>query len=84
MLQLNGILRKNRSILKQLSPEGKTTVRRDVLLQFSFDFNYYTHLYRTWQGNTYHFCNDYGYLLLDDGKVLIVSQQNYKKAPPKL
>ncbi|WP_238395822.1 hypothetical protein [Pontibacter pudoricolor] len=64
-----------------MSPGGKTTVRRDVLLQFGFDFNYHTHLYRTRQGNTYHFCYDYGYLLLEDDRVLIVSQQNYKKSP---
>ncbi len=38
-----------------------------------FDFRYFTHLYRTKNGNTY----DYSYLLLDEGKVLIVNWQPY-------
>lgn len=77
MQQLNASLRKNRSILKQASPEGKTTIRRQVLQLAGFDFHYFTHLYRTRQGNTYNFCYDYGYLLLDDEKVLIVNWQPY-------
>jgi hypothetical protein len=42
-----------------------------------FDFRHFTHLYRTKQGNTYHFCYDYGYFLLPDEKVLIVNWQPY-------
>ncbi|WP_266205307.1 hypothetical protein [Pontibacter kalidii] len=41
----------------------------------SFDFRHFTYLYRT--GNTYHFCYDYGYLLLEDGKLLIMNWQPY-------
>jgi hypothetical protein len=55
----------------RLSPEGKTTLRREVLLQAGFDFRYFTHLYRTQKGNTYYFC--YDYLLLEEEKVLIVN-----------
>jgi hypothetical protein len=49
MLSVNAILRRNRTILKQASP----------------------------QGNTYYFCYDYGYFLLEDEKVLIVNWQPY-------
>ena len=77
---LNMILRRNRSILKQASPEGKTTMNRLVLERAGFDFRYFTNLYRTQKGNTYHFCYDYGYLLLPDEKVLIVNQQPYMNA----
>lgn len=76
---INKILRKNRSILRFASPEGKTTVKKDFLLGLGFDFNYYTNLYSTKNKNTYYFCYDYGYLILENTKVLIVRWQNYMK-----
>lgn len=80
MMQLNSTLRHNRSLLRKLSPAGKTTLGKDVLALLGFDFRYFTHLYRTQRGNTYHFCYDYGYLLLPDEKVLIVNWQPYMEA----
>lgn len=75
--QVNQLLRHNRHVLRRSSPEGKTTLKREVLLMAGFDFRHFTHIYRTKQGNTYHFCYDYGYLLLEDDKVLIVNWQPY-------
>jgi len=75
--RINKILRKNRSILKFSSPEGKTTVRKDFLLNLGFNFNYYTNTYTTNNNNTYNLCYDYGYLLLENEKVLIVKWQEY-------
>lgn len=75
--QVNTALRKNRSILKQLSPQGKTTIPRQYLELAGFDFRYLTQLYRTQKGNTYCLCYDYGYLLLPEEKVLIVNWQPY-------
>lgn len=77
MREINGTLRRNRQVLQKASPEGKTTLRREVLLAAGFDFRHFTHLYRTQRGNTYHFCYDYGYLLLPEEKVLIVNWQQY-------
>lgn len=78
MRTVNASLRKNRHLLKQASPQGKTTVRRRLLEMDGFDFRHFTHLYRARNGNTYHFCYDYGYLLLpEDEKVLIVNWQSY-------
>ncbi|WP_114783465.1 DUF2116 family Zn-ribbon domain-containing protein [Botryobacter ruber] len=77
MRHINQVLRRNRNILRQASPNGKTTLRRSVLEIAGFDFRYFTHLYRTKQGNTYYLCYDYGYLLLDEDKVLIVNHQPY-------
>lgn len=74
---INKILRKNRAILRYASPEGKTTVRKDFLLDLGFNFNYITNTYQTKNKNTYNFCYDYGYLKLEDEKVLIVKWQNY-------
>jgi len=64
IMTVNTILRKNRSILKNLNPEGKTTVRKDYLVVQGFDFCYHTHQFQTRQGNLYHFCYEFGYLLL--------------------
>ena len=77
MRSVNSALRNNRHLLQRASPEGKTTLRRQVLMLAGFDFRYFTHLYHTKGGNTYHFCYDYGYLLLPDEKVLIVNWQKY-------
>lgn len=75
--KVNAARRKNRTLLKQASPKGKTTLRREVLQLAGFNFDHFTHLYRAKNGNTYHFCYDYDYLLLEDGKVLIVNWQPY-------
>lgn len=72
--KVNKILRKNRSVLKFLSPQGKTTVRKSLLLNQGFNFHYYTHHYTTKNDNTYTFCYDYGYLELEDQKVLVISK----------
>lgn len=78
MAKINTILRKNRTLLRKASPLGKTTIRRQVLEMAGFNFLYHTHLYRTQKGSTYHFCYDYGYLLLpEEEKVLIVNWQQY-------
>ena len=77
MKQVNQVLRRNRNILKQASPQGKTTLRREVLEVAGFNFSYFTNLYRTNQGSTYYLCYDYGYLLLAENKVLIINRQAY-------
>jgi len=74
---VNSTLRKNRSILKNLNPEGKTTVRKEYLMLQGFDLRYHTHQFQTRQGNLYNFCYEYGYLLLAEEKVLIVNWQPY-------
>lgn len=75
--KVNKILRKNRSILKFASPQGKTTINKSFLVDREFNFNYLTSTYESKAGNTYKFCYDYGYMLLDAGKVLIVNWQPY-------
>jgi hypothetical protein len=77
IIDINKILRSNRKILKQFNPEGKTTIRRKYLEQWGFNFKYHTHTFTTKHNNTYKFCYEYGYLVLDDEKVLIVNEQKY-------
>ncbi len=75
----NSILRKNRSILRFCSPQGKTTVRKELLVRQNFNFKYFTQVYTTSNNNIYYLCYDYGYLLLPDDKVLIIQKQPYMK-----
>lgn len=77
--QLNKILRKNRSVLKSLNPKGHSTVRQEFLKELGFDFRFYTHQYHSGKGDIYFFCYEWGYKVLEGGKVLIVNWQNYMK-----
>jgi len=80
IIETNRILRHNRKLLKQLSPEGKTTIRKTFLEKLGFNFNYHTHTYTTVNNNTYKLCYEFGYLEVDDGKkILIVNEQPYMK-----
>jgi len=75
--RINNRLRKNRKILQQLNPNEKSKVHRDILLAKGFDFTYFTNVYTTKAGRTYHFCYDQGYLALDNGYYALVVRQQY-------
>ncbi len=74
---VNNILRKNRRVLEQMNPDGKTKAHRDKLAEKGFDFNYFTNTYVTRAGATYFFCYDYGYLPLDNNWFMLVKRQEY-------
>lgn len=74
--QLNKRLRKNRSILKNLNPIGQSIIRINVLEGMGFDFRFYTHQYQT-KEFTYYFCYEWGYRLLDQERINIITWQKY-------
>jgi len=77
--KVNRIIRHNRSILKLLSPEGKATVRKEVLDQLSYDYRFFTGLFKS-KNNLYYLVYDYAFSPILDGvkeKVLIVKKQEY-------
>lgn len=74
--KVNGILRKNRKILSELNPKGKTKVHLNQLKHRGFDFKYFTELYVTKTGNTYHFCYEQGYLKLDNDYFALVTRDS--------
>lgn len=80
IMQVNKVLRKNRTILRTLNPVGMTIVRKEFLSERGFNFKYFTNLYKTKEGNEYWFCYDVGYMLLEENKVRIVDYQKYMKA----
>jgi hypothetical protein len=77
ILNINQQLRKNRTIIKSLNPVGKTTVRRSLLKNMGFSFDFLTHTYRTDKGITYYFIYEYGYTLIEDEKIVLVTYQEY-------
>jgi predicted nucleic acid-binding Zn ribbon protein len=69
---VNNLLRKNRRILEELAPDGKTKVHKNKLNEKGFDFKHITHLYKTQKGSTYLYCYEYGYLPLENDYFLII------------
>ena len=84
---VNRQVRKNRSILQQLCPEGKATVRKERLLDLGFSFQYFSSIYVE-GALTYYFSHEYGFAPIvqqsrTEGvpvqKVLIVQYQDHMK-----
>jgi len=73
---INHILRKNRRILAQCNPAGKTTVHRDKLVNAGFNFHYHTHTYTTRAGAVYYFCYEEGYLPLENDFFTLVRRES--------
>ena len=83
---VNKILKKNRRILEELVPSSKKVhkVNKDKMQRLGFHFNFYTHTYTNKKGNTYHFCYEYGYLLLENDWYMIVKRKDELKTPTAL
>lgn len=73
--KINTILKRNRSILCTLNPNGKTKVNVGKLRANGFDFRYFTNEYHTQHGTRYLFCYDQGYLPLDNDVYLLVQRK---------
>lgn len=73
--QVNTTLRKNRKILQNLLPDnGKTSISEKTLKVLGFNFEYFTHVYETKNGNLYKFCYEFGYLPIDKGVLMLVKK----------
>jgi len=73
---INNILRRNRRILEELNPSGKTKTTQKKMATKGYNFEYHTRTYQTQNGKTYHFCYEYGYLPLDGDEVLLVRRED--------
>ena len=60
--KINGVLRKNRSILVQFAPQSTHRVSGRQLISMGFDFNYYTNKVTSDDGKAYFYCYDLGYV----------------------
>ncbi len=73
---INNILRKNRRILKELlKREELLKLNKQKLSDKQFNYGYFTNVIHTKNNTTYHYCYDYGYLLLENDQVLIVKKR---------
>lgn len=77
MRRVNRILRKNRLILSQLNPLGKSKTTKTILVKKGFNFDYHTNTYVTKNGKTYFFCYEQGYLCLENEMYALVIKQEY-------
>lgn len=84
---VNRQIRKNRTILQKLCPDGKATVRKERLLDLGFSFQYFSSIYQ--EGSlTYYFSHEYGFAPIIQQsrtenvpiqKVLIIQYQDHMK-----
>ncbi len=74
MRNVNNILGRNRRILKELNPGGKHETHRDLLLKKGFDFDFYTNSYTSQVGEIYRFCYEQGYLMRENGHILLIER----------
>jgi hypothetical protein len=72
---INNILRRNRRIIEEMTPEGKAKTTKSKLLEKGFDFTYYTNIYKTQKGVVYYFCYEYGYLPLENDFYFLVHRK---------
>ena len=77
--KVNRVLRKNRSILKRINPNGNSTVDKSFLQEQGFNEKYFTNIYRTKAGTTYYYCYDQGFMHLDSNRMLLVNYKSYMK-----
>ena len=71
---INNRLKKNYKTLCELNISGKTKITRSKLLDHNFDFNLFTSIYTTKNGNTYFYVYDQGYLPIDDHFYLLIKK----------
>jgi len=71
---INNRLRKNWRILEVLNPNQKTKTTKSKLIEYGFDFNYFTSIYTTKAGKIYYFVYDQGYLPLEDDFYALVKR----------
>ena len=74
MRNINNKLRKNYRILSELNVEGKSKTTKTKMLSKGFDFEFFTNILNTSNGNTYYFVYDHGYRLLETDSYMLVKK----------
>lgn len=74
---INHALGKNRRILESFFIEENKIITASAhqLLLKGFQFRYFTHQHTNKKGNTYFFCYNYGYLLLENTYLLVKGRE---------
>lgn len=78
--QIDQQLKLNRRLLKKYNQSGKTTIRKNILIENVFNPKYLTHYWKAKNGNIYLFCYEYGFMEKKENgnaKYVIVQWQPY-------
>lgn len=75
MRNINNRLRKNYRILSEINVEGKTKTTKSKLMSKGFDFEHFTNLLNTKNGNTYFFVYEQGYMPLENDYYILVRKE---------
>lgn len=78
MRRINSALRKNRSILLELSQGGSVRVHKMTLLRKGLHFAFVTHILQNHEGKTLYFCYDQGYKDLGNGYYELIQSHSYE------
>ncbi|MEQ9147144.1 MAG: hypothetical protein RLP13_02630 [Cytophagales bacterium] len=79
-LKVDKQLKTNRKLLKKYNRAGKSTVRKQVLLEVGFNPKYFTNYWKNKNGDVYLFCYEFGFMELKEHnkeKFLLVQWQDY-------
>jgi hypothetical protein len=78
--KVNHIIRKNRKIMEDLlnnSEKDAIKINKRKLLDLGFNFDYYTNVYKTKNGNYYYFNYEYGFMKIDEDYFTIVKREEF-------
>ena len=67
-------IEKNHKILINLNRKGITQVKKELLAEEHFNFNYFTNVYQTKKGVTYFYCYDVGYMKMENERCRLVEK----------
>jgi hypothetical protein len=79
--KIDNQLRLNRRLLKHFNQAGKSTIRKEKLIEAGFNPKFFTHYWKNQKGQVYFFCYDVGFLEISEKDktkyVLVDYQENY-------
>jgi hypothetical protein len=77
---VNKVLLKNYRILTARWENDEKEISQHVMIEFGFNFNYFTSIQKLNNGATYFFCYDLGFSKIDEAGIRIIKKEKVAKA----